>query len=72
VSLLAAVFGAGLMLSVLPWKGAAVIVALAVLGWLALPAVQALAPSVLSLPALLLGWAMGLLIRRTIAERAGV
>ena len=68
--LLVGLFGVGLALTFLPWKQVAVGVAVLALIWLGRVLSEAPDPVlVLSAPALLLGWGLGLLIRRTIAER---
>lgn len=73
MTVLAIVFAVGLALSVLPWRpvawGVAGCVSLGVLTYVFGPANVFLPLTMLAAPALLLGWAMGLLIRRTIAER---
>jgi len=73
VSVLVVVFALGLALSLLPWRPVAVCLAGIALIWGALRflevAVVFLPLMILMAPALLLGWACGLLIRRTIAER---
>ena len=73
MTLLAVIVIAGLALSVLPWKPVACAVAVGLIGWAGYvmfgPANPLMPLTLLIAPALLLGWATGLLIRRTLAER---
>jgi hypothetical protein len=73
MTVLAGILIFGIGIGFLPWRPVAVLVALAGLTALAMRLFGADAiwhpVTALMAPALLLGWACGLLIRRTIAER---